>query len=95
VSLLEAIVEALRKAEEPMHAKEITKQVLARGLWSTSGKTPEATVAARLYTDIKKKGAASAFVLVAPLEYSCSGLLLFTAIGSSSEIVRRKDSAYD
>ena len=70
MSLLEAIVEALRKAEEPMHAKEITKQVLARGLWSTSGKTPEATVAARLYTDIKKKGAASAFVLVAPQTFA-------------------------
>ena len=61
--LLEAIVEVLRKAEEPMHVNEITKQVLARGLWSASGKTPEASVATRLYTDIKKKGAASAFIL--------------------------------
>lgn len=95
MTLLEAIAEVLRRAEEPMHAKEITEQVLARGLWSTSGKTPEATVAARLYTDFKKKGAASAFVLVSPLGYSYSGLLLYTAIGSSSEIVRRKDSAYD
>ena len=61
--LLEAIVEVLRKAEEPMHAQEITEQVLARGLWSTSGKTPEATVAARLYIDIKENGDASAFIL--------------------------------
>ena len=65
MTLLEAIDEVLRKAEEPLHAKEITKQVLARGLWSTSGRTPEATVAARLYTDInvKKKGYASTFIL--------------------------------
>ncbi len=36
------------------------------GLWKTQGKTPHATVAAQLYTDIKKHGVDSDFVQVAP-----------------------------
>jgi len=36
------------------------------GLWSSDGKTPEAIVSARLYSDIKKHGDQSTFVKVAP-----------------------------
>ncbi|WCB92455.1 hypothetical protein DSM104299_01151 [Baekduia alba] len=39
--------------------------MLDQQLWESEGKTPDATVAARLYTDIKKKGAGSRFVQVA------------------------------
>jgi len=40
--------------------------LLARKLWTTSGKTPSRTVEARICTDIKNKGSSSAFVRVAP-----------------------------
>ena len=53
MAVKQAAIEILKEANKPMHAKEIAKQILAKGLWKTSGKTPEATVSARLYTDIK------------------------------------------
>jgi len=66
MTVQKAAIEVLRNANKPLHAKEIAKQMLAKGLWKTSGKTPEATVSARLYTDIKKKGESSTFIKVAP-----------------------------
>lgn len=61
-TLLEGVAQVLQQTEQPLHARDITKALLEQGLWSTKGKTPEATVSAQLYTDIKKKGTASAFV---------------------------------
>jgi restriction system protein len=66
MTVKEAAVIVLSEAGTPLRAEEITKKLLSRGLWKTSGKTPEATVAANLYSDIKKKGEASPFRLVAP-----------------------------
>ncbi|MGE4157697.1 MAG: HTH domain-containing protein [Planctomycetota bacterium] len=60
-----AAVQILREAGEPLHAREITKRMTAGGLWRSEGKTPAATVGARLYSDIKKSGDKSPFVLVA------------------------------
>lgn len=54
----------LRDAGGALSAQEISDRILAEGLWQTSGKTPHATVAAQLYTDIKKRGDASAFIQV-------------------------------
>jgi len=48
----------------------IAEKVISGGLWKSSRKTPEATISARLYSDIKKKGEASAFVKVSPLTFS-------------------------
>jgi restriction system protein len=62
VDLREAIAAVLGDAEAPLHSKELTKRLLERGLWQSAGKTPDATIAARLYTDVKEKGAASRFV---------------------------------
>ena len=50
----------LAEAGQPLHADEITKRVLARGVWKTEGKTPAATIHARLAVDVKERGAASA-----------------------------------
>lgn len=66
MAVKQAAIEILQKANKPMHAKEIAKQILAKGLWKTSGKTPESTVSARLYTDIKKYGKSSVFTKVGP-----------------------------
>jgi restriction system protein len=52
----------LKEADEPLHARVITERILDRGLWQSEGKTPAATVAARLYSDIKKNGKASEFI---------------------------------
>ena len=45
-----------------MTAQQITEQLLSRGLWTTNGKTPSATVSAALYMNIKKLGTKSSFV---------------------------------
>ncbi|MFO9250755.1 HTH domain-containing protein [Legionella pneumophila serogroup 8] len=61
-----AIIEVLRKAGKPLHAKAITEQIISGGLWRTNGKTPVATVSAYIYSDIKLKGEQSNFIKVAP-----------------------------
>ena len=70
MDLLAAIEKVLQSAHEPLHVAVITEKLLSGRLWKSSGKTPEATVGARLYTDIKKKGEASAFVKVAPQTFA-------------------------
>jgi restriction system protein len=62
VAALANIRAVLEEAGEPLHTDEITKRLLEKELWETQGKTPSATVAARLYADVKKKGDASEFV---------------------------------
>lgn len=64
MSVRDAAVQVLREAGTPLHAQEIAKRILAKKLWETTGKTPSATVSARLYSDIKKNGDKSPFVLV-------------------------------
>ncbi len=66
MNVRDAAIHVLQEAGESLHAKEITQRILAKKLWSTTGKTPAATVSARLYSDIKKNGDQSPFVLVAP-----------------------------
>ena len=62
MSARKATLTVLREAKQPLHVDEITKRILSQGLWQTSGKTPAATIGARLYTDIKTNGADSDFV---------------------------------
>lgn len=62
--------------------REIADAVLTKGFWRTSGKTPRATVAAALYSDLKYKGAASTFVKVGPGTFS---LREFVPSASSEE----------
>ena len=61
MNLVDAIIQVLTEADEPLHVRDITERILGQGLWETSGKTPDATVGARLYTDIKERGEASLF----------------------------------
>lgn len=64
MALLDAIEEVLNETAKPLHVSEIYKEITVRGLWDSSGKTPEATIGAQLYSDIKKHGDASRFVKV-------------------------------
>ena len=43
---------------------------MAAGLWQSGGKTPEATVSARLYSDIKSNGDKSPFEKVGPQTFA-------------------------
>ena len=73
-NVLDAAKRALEEAGKPLPVREITKTILERGYWQTQGLTPEATVQARLATDIKNLGEASAFVRVAPGVYGLGAL---------------------
>jgi len=65
-----AAIQVLRQAGTALHVKDITEQIMAAGLWEFGGKTPDATVSARLYSDIKSKGDKSLFVKVGPQTFA-------------------------
>ena len=50
---LEAAVAVLEAAGRPLTSREITDEALRRGLIRPSGKTPEATMTARLYVHVR------------------------------------------
>ena len=63
---LGASEQVLNQAGEPLHYKEITARILAQDLWQTGGKTPDATINARLAVDIRKFGNRSRFMRTDP-----------------------------
>lgn len=69
MTAIEAALFVLNEAKTPLHVNEITRHILAKKLWQTKGKTPEATINARIAMDIKTKGTASAFQRVKPGVY--------------------------
>ncbi|KIZ01804.1 hypothetical protein MNEG_6155, partial [Monoraphidium neglectum] len=56
-----AAIEVLRMDRRLMTTGEITKLALQRGFLKAQGKTPEATMASALYTDVKRKHGTSIF----------------------------------
>ena len=68
--LLDGARTVLETAGEPLHVNELTRRLLDRGLWHSEGRTPAATVAARLYMDIKKNGASSRFLQTGKATFS-------------------------
>ena len=63
-------IQVLKQAGTALHAKDIAEQIMAAGLWQSGGKTPDATVSARLYSDIKNNGDKSPFVKVGPQTFA-------------------------
>jgi restriction system protein len=61
VTALAATEHVLTEAGEPLNYREITCRILDRELWKTSGKTPDATLRALIYTDIASRGPDSRF----------------------------------
>jgi restriction system protein len=57
----DAAHQVLAHSGRPLHYEEITKRAIERDLINPQGMTPEATMAAQLYQDIKSKGANSNF----------------------------------
>lgn len=66
LSYKEAALRVLQEAGESLHTEEMTQRAIKAGLINPQGLTPEATMGAQLYTDIKNNGAASAFRKVEP-----------------------------
>lgn len=66
MSALTASEKVLKEAGGPLSCREISNAALAKGYWQTAGKTPWATIAARIYTDINKHGSSSRFVKAGP-----------------------------
>ena len=58
---LDAAAQVLTKAKEPMRCKDIVDAMLSKGLWTTSGKTPHATIYAAIIREISKKGKEARF----------------------------------
>lgn len=51
--LLDSVYLLLQKSVSPMRPKELAAALIQRGMWQSQGKTPDATVGARIYEDIK------------------------------------------
>lgn len=62
LSFAEVAYRIIRQRGRPLSPGEITSLAIAEGILSTAGKTPAATMGARLYVDIKKKGNDSKFI---------------------------------
>ncbi len=80
MTVKEAAKAVLKDSGEPLDVHEITRRILAGGLWHPTGKTPRATVEAQLSSDIKKRGPASPFVRTAPRTYGLKVLAVKPAL---------------
>ena len=56
LSGLDAAAKVLAEAGEPLRSKQIVETMLAKGYWTTSGKTPSATIYAAILREIQTKG---------------------------------------
>lgn len=54
MAFLDKIEVVLQDAGQPLHYNEITRRLLTTGVWATEGKTPHATVNARIAENIKR-----------------------------------------
>lgn len=66
---LDAAYKVLLESKTPLHYKELTQRMIARGYWDTDGKTPWDSVSARLSVDISTNGSSSRFARVEPGVY--------------------------
>ncbi|OQB83256.1 MAG: hypothetical protein BWX88_03445 [Planctomycetes bacterium ADurb.Bin126] len=58
---LDAAVQVLSEAGEPLSTGEMVKRMIEKGLWSTGGKTPAATIYSAILREINVKGDQSRF----------------------------------
>ncbi|HTU16938.1 MAG TPA: winged helix-turn-helix domain-containing protein [Gemmataceae bacterium] len=71
MSALDAAAKVLAEEGRPMTAKELIEAMAAKGYWtSPGGRTPEATLAAAIGSEINKKGSASRFAKPAPGKFA-------------------------
>ena len=58
---LDAAAKVLAEAGEPLRSKQIVETMLAKGYWTTNGKTPAATIYAAILREIQTKGKEARF----------------------------------
>mgnify|MGYP005849956083 CR=1 FL=1 len=58
---LDAAVQVLKDAKQPMRCRDIVQTMLDKGMWATSGKTPHATLYAAILREIQTKGEKARF----------------------------------
>ena len=58
---LDAAAQVLKDAKAPLTTKEMVEQMLSKGLWTTAGKTPAATIYSAILREINTKGADARF----------------------------------
>jgi len=63
-TFINAAYQILKENQAPLNAQEMTKIALESNLTETSGKTPQATMAAQIYMNIKRNGVNSLFTKV-------------------------------
>lgn len=56
LSILEAAFKVLKEAKKPMRCGDVMKIMLDKGLWSTNGKTPSATLYSAILREMQVKG---------------------------------------
>jgi len=64
LSFLKAAYEILKRENKPLTPEKITEIALKDKLIESSGKTPERTMGAQIYVDIKRKGKKSKFIKI-------------------------------
>lgn len=84
MTVKEAAKKVLEASNEPLNVKQITQRILEQGLWETEGKTPDQTVAAELYMDIRKHGEHSVFKLVSRGLFTVNGVTSEEVVGALS-----------
>jgi len=93
-TFIDAAHKVLKEKGIPLNAEEITKIALEMNLVKTSGKTPVATMGARIYMDIKRNGDNSLFT---KFERGKFGLREWQKIGQKQSVFRTgsfKSAAY-
>ena len=61
---LDAAAQVLAEAKEPLNCKEMVERMMAKGYWSSNGKTPAATIYAAMTREIAANGDATRFVKI-------------------------------
>lgn len=61
LSILDAAARVLKETAEPMNCKQMVESMLSQKLWSTSGKTPAATLSSAIQREIAGKKTESRF----------------------------------
>ncbi len=58
---LDAAAQVLKDAKQPMRCKDIVQTMLDKGMWTSGGKTPHATIYAAILREIQTKGEKARF----------------------------------
>ncbi|MGE3108817.1 MAG: winged helix-turn-helix domain-containing protein [Phycisphaerales bacterium] len=70
---LDVAAQVLARAAKPMTCKEVVSEMLEKKLWTTTGKTPEATIYAAIIREIAARGRESRFKKTARGTFEHSG----------------------